>query len=63
MAIGALLGEQHTFLRDLESFSEYCSGFPFTTMPMEKILGQLFFIIGTFGSDDELAENKKGDIA
>jgi hypothetical protein len=47
MAIGLLLGEQHLFRHDLESFFGCFSGYVFTTTAQAKRLGQLTSTVGT----------------
>ncbi|KAM0286950.1 hypothetical protein ACHAQH_000634 [Verticillium albo-atrum] len=63
MAIGALLGEQHTFMHDLESFFWVFFWICIHYDTQGKDLGPTVFDYWNYECDDELAEKKKGIIA
>ncbi|KAL9948565.1 hypothetical protein ACHAO5_001665 [Verticillium nonalfalfae] len=63
MAIGALLGEQHSFMHDLESFFWVLFWICIHYDTQGRDLGPTVFDHWNYERDDELAEKKKGIIA
>ncbi|KAK3362400.1 hypothetical protein B0T25DRAFT_594907 [Lasiosphaeria hispida] len=63
MAIGALLGEQHSFMHDLESFFWVLFWICIHYNEPGKDIGPTEFDSWNYENDDKLVSSKKGEIA